>query len=65
QLPKVKKHVDKIAAKSQEATYGCCSVRNIKWQNSEWKFSVQQAEKKFECALTNIDSKAPQITCLE
>lgn len=64
-LPKVKAYVDNVAKKSVEATYGCCSVSNIKWADSAWTFDVKKDKKSFNCKVSDIESKDPKVTCRE
>ncbi|MNL05702.1 hypothetical protein D3C87_1263140 [compost metagenome] len=64
-LPKVKEFVDNISKKSVEATYGCCSVSNIKWADSAWTFDVKKDKKAFSCKVSDIESKDPKVTCRE
>jgi hypothetical protein len=64
-LPKVKDYVDQVSKKSVEATYGCCSVSNIKWANNAWTFAVKHDKKSFTCKISDVESKDPKTSCAE
>jgi hypothetical protein len=64
-LPKIKEFVDNISKKSVEATYGCCSVSNIKYADAAWTFDVKKDKKSFNCKVSDIEAKEPKVTCKE
>ncbi len=62
-LPKVKEFADEIAKKSVEATYGCCSVKDVTWNDYQVRFKIQREKKSFTCETTEFADEKFKITC--
>ena len=62
-LPKVKEMVDDIAKKSVEATYGCCRVKDVTWNEYQVRFKVQRDSKSFACETTEFSDEKFKVTC--
>ncbi len=63
-LPIIKDYISKVAIKSVEATYGCCTVYNIKKSDDKWNFSVRHSKVIFSCqAKENINENKYIFSC--
>jgi hypothetical protein len=62
-LPKIKEFVADIAKKSAEATYGCCGVKDVSWNEYQVRFKVQRETKSFACETTDFVDEKFKVTC--
>ena len=62
-LPTIKEYIVELSKKSTEATFGCCDLKDLVWNEAKLSFKVVHGEKQFSCNTSELDPKTFKFEC--